>query len=63
MVREGDKNKKIALAIFSTPEYTAPCVLFYVRNFIKAYNKKYDAIKIDDPFNRYSSDSYLDQVL
>ena len=65
MVKEEGKNKKLALAIFSAPEYTAPCVLFYLRNFLKAYNKinSDETIKIDDPFNRYSNDLYLDQVI
>ena len=51
----------MALAIISEPEYTAPCVLFYLRVFMKAYNNLYlnDTIKIDDPFNRYSDDKYL----
>jgi hypothetical protein len=51
----------MALAIVSGPEYTAPCVLFYLRLFIFAYNKQYsdDSIEIDDPFNRYSKEEYM----
>ena len=54
----------MALAIFYDPEYTAPCVLFYLRNFLKAYNKEnVERIKVDDPFNRYSGETYLTQVI
>jgi hypothetical protein len=61
MVSKKDKNIKMALAILSGPEYTAPCVLFYLRLFIYAYNRQFsdDNIEIDDPFNRYSKDEYM----
>lgn len=61
---KNNKNAKLALAIFFSAEHTAPCVLFYLRNFLKVYNKKYDedGLTIDDPFNRYSSDYYLNEA-